>query len=194
MHEFPVVTQYPFYSAALAIIIKRLTHQMQPGGLLAGLKFTSKMMEVEEFGQADIPAIRIAACNIQESHAPGAPSTGNSNSDTPQTSIHDYRLALYTLMENGMIQLSPNGEVKKRGHLDWLGLVLDAIESETDTLAADALPETDARLEDTVMRPIVFRTEELEPIGMLLGSAIHIECYVRNFCRGHRHLTFPDLT
>ncbi len=176
---------YPLYAAALAVMVKRLQFHSGPAQFLEGVGFKQELVSSETVGADKLPALRMLSFGATESHGPGAPSAsqgGPARNNTPQQCEQVWSFMLYTAVPGPMVQEDPeNDKLKKRGVVDYVARILDAIETDTDG-------EVDAQLEQTAMRPITFNVAPGEGSGGVYETVISVNVWTRNFCRGNRRI------
>lgn len=181
----PAINAFPLYAAPFSVVFKRLLAHQEADRLLHGLSFITDLKASEIIGEAQLPALRIMGVFVAETHAPGSRPSGQGMNNTPQKPLQTLQINLYTSLRAGMVQMNPvNEDYRTRGHTEWIARIFDAIETNEDGEAVDAL------LENTMMQPVMFRTQPGESDGLYYESVIFVECYCRNTCRGLRHTLF----
>lgn len=183
------LTDVPQFAAPAWVIFKRLAyHCASAGRLLDGLKwFPVDTVRVETVNT--LPSLQVRLFTMDSKAWAGAPpltaQKGVREANVPFANDCVMRLELATDIKDGFVRTDPTAAGRK-GHYEWLGLVMDAIETNT-------LGNVDSRLEETVGRPIQFSIKEGGAMELTFVSIIEIIYESRPQARGQRSYTFPVL-
>ena len=177
-------------TAAAWVIDKRLTYHTGSGKSLDGLNYdTEGTLKVD--GEDDLPLLQPWSINIVENLWAGAPVSGSTaargNINTVESLDLTFRFA--TTRKNGWFRRDPTDSSASKGFLEWLALVRDAIE---DTAASS--PVADARLLQTLHRPLTISVGDSETSELTFQSYITVSCDLLPYCRGQRANNFPTTT
>jgi hypothetical protein len=154
MNTLPEASKFPVFAAALAVVIRRLTHAHDAGGLLEGMKslqksgkgFPSlaKMSPAETIAARDLPCVRVR--NFQAQAATGHPLESRAlregspalNMDSARVYLQTMQISVLASAECGFMNMDPdNPNSGNLGVYDWACRVLDVIET-SDSGTADA--------------------------------------------------------
>lgn len=177
--------------AAAWVINERLVYHSQPGRLLAGLNYEqTQVFEVD--GEDDLPKLMPWTVGFVENIFSGSPKSASSgrleaNAPVQQTQTLTYRLSCSR--KHGFFRRDPTDTTASKGLMEWLALILDAMET-----TRDGNDGADARLETSLANPISFRITDSETTQLAYHLFIEVDLGVVPWCRGERSFDFPELT
>ena len=162
------------------VIDKRLRFHTTAGEMLAGMTYRS-FPDHEEDGKGSFPYVRTYEMSMEENAGAGAwkgQSTVAAGNQPYEPSITlDMRIAVKRA--NGLCRVDPYDESKGRGLLEWVALVEDAIEIDLDG-------QTDARLEQSCGRPVIFEVSDTEVSQLTWAATLRVKCIMPFLHRGSR--------
>lgn len=168
------------------VVNERLIYHSQNGRMLDGLKYDKEgRMKVD--GYDDMPALQPLSLAHTEEISPGQISGQGSRANTPIAPTVVLTFRLYCARRDFFFRRTPESGGKK-GLLEWVALVCDAIETTTD-----GLDEPDSRLLNTLEKPVSFSTLENDtPSQLAFETFLEVTLPTRHYCRGERSATFPE--
>lgn len=170
--------------APVWVINHRLSRETKAGGLLAGMKH-DPFLRMRVDAPRSLPFVRIASfSDFEGTFGAARPGTGSVNSGTAQTGA--IRIEISCESKHGWVRQNPKAAVQKKGCLEWLALVKDAIETN------DA-GEVDAALDNTLLKPIKLNTVATEISDTVITLVLEAETFTRGFCKADRHQTLGDM-
>jgi hypothetical protein len=146
---------------------ERIIHHCQPAGLLAGLKYDKEGIYKID-GEDDLPLLQPWSISFMENLFAGAPSIATSgdkqaNQPTSESLTLSFRFA--SSRKNGWFRRDPTNTSSKKGMLEWLSLIRDAIETDKEGM-------TDSRLKRGLVKPILYS------IGDSVTTELSFQCYL----------------
>lgn len=176
--QFQFVT--PFW-----VILKRIdfavrkAEGVEPAGSLFGLKWHREGTAHND-GTSDLPSLQPTFADIETAIAGGAQKEADkATANTPLANTITFRLRLRTDTKHGFVRRDPLDPKQKMGHLEWIALILDAIETNEIGLS-------DARLERTIKEPVAFIVREPDFTPLSMESVIEIILKSTSYNRGER--------
>ncbi len=182
------LTDVPLFVAPIWVIFKRLDAACKPGKTLSGMKWKREGVGSND-STSTLPTLQPHFVDLDTSFAIGQPKdNGNhrTRANTPVFNSFIVRLRLRTDTKHGFVREDPTCG-SKLGHLEWVGLVMDAIETADDDAA-------DSCLEQTSRGPIRFSLREPDVTSLTIDSIIEVIVDGRGHQRAERGFTFPDLS
>lgn len=183
-----------FHSIAAAWEInERLIYHMQKGQMLEGLKFDVEgTLKVD--GQDNLPLLQPWGVSISETIFPGASrkSTGFSlpgaagNTPIIETLTLGYKIG--TARKYGFFRRDPTDASARKGLLEWLSLIRDAVETEATVDKA-----IDSRFRLASARPVKFSVTEPETSQLAFWCVLEISLDLQPYCRGERSHPFMPI-
>ena len=170
--------------AAVWEVDKRIVHHCLSGHMLAGLKY-DKEGTFKLDGEDDLPLLQPWAATFSEDYFAGAPHAGisgadKSNQPTSESLVLTYRFA--SSRRNGWMRRDPTNPTQKKGMLEWLSLIRDAIETDVDGV-------TDSRMGKMIVRPVLFSIGETTTTELSFQCFFEAKLDIWPYHRGERHLT-----
>lgn len=184
------LTDIPQFSAAVWTVCSRLQWHSREGGMLHGLKWLKDPAARVDDARS-LPVLQPLRVSYQSEVFAGAPKDekkGISKSNTPLAHDMVLSLGLAVELKHGFVQMDPERQASRKGLLEWVGLIQDAIETGTDAVV-------DARLDNTLYKPVGFALRDPDPgsIELSFHAVLDVILYTRPFCRAERAYTFPEL-
>lgn len=176
-----------FQSVAAAWVInERITFHTQTGGMLAGLKFDKEGIYKID-GEDSLPLLQPWAVQFSESYFAGAPhkdisGANQSNQPVVEDLTLTYRVA--TSRKNGWFRRDPTNPLQKKGLLEWLSLIRDAVETGVDG-------DIDSRLLTGVTKPMLYSIGDTATTDLSFQCFFEIKLQVWPTHRAERSLTRP---
>jgi hypothetical protein len=180
----PTVNDVFRFCAPAWEINERLTFHSQPGGMLAGLKYDPEGTK-QSMGEDSYPSMQFDTFQLTESISAGAPrttDTAKKNSPVAPQQVVKYRCAFSR--QKGLFRRDPTEPSVPKGALDWLALIIDAIET-----TRDGEDSVDTSLGGTVIQPTRVVVEENENTENAFHFFLEITLYPQHHCRGERQTT-----
>jgi hypothetical protein len=174
----PEITEIEMYVRPYWEIQKRLKHHCRDieGRLLRRLNYDAEgIIEVE--GKEDLPYIVPFTMSDTEVIGSGAvPDTltsGSSNVQITQT----FEFMIASFREYGLVRYDPTTVPdRKKGILEWVGAIRDAIETDTDGTK-------DPLLLESVFKPIDFSITDLSVTDLSWQAIMRVECAIPHWSR-----------
>ncbi len=157
-------SSYSVFVAPLAVVLRRLEAAHEPGKILHRMKLAPALSPDitrssalwaaaagEVISNNQLPCLRLRgiACTQETPRMGGARRVGSDGSkmDTPTTTQHQIFISVLSAIPEGFVQPNTEDPHLPPGHYDWVGKVMDAIET-------DSADEGDSTLEHTSTLPI----------------------------------------
>lgn len=170
------------------VILKRIDHAVrkaqgdEPAGPLFGLKWHREGTSHND-GTSDLPSLQPTFADIETRIAGGAQKEADKKTaNTPLDNSITFRLRLRTDTKHGFMRRDALDPKQKMGHLEWIALILDAIET-------NELGLTDSRLERTIKEPVAFIVREPDFTTLSMESVIEIVMVSTSYNRAERSCT-----
>jgi hypothetical protein len=182
-------TQYDNFVAVAAAweLNERLVYHTQPGRMLAGLNYDSEgTLKVD--GHDDLPLLQPWTVQIEEGIAPGAPKAAHAGVTRKNTPVAETMTLVFrfgTSRRDGWFRRDPTLTSARKGFMEWLALVRDAIETDTQG-------DADAALNIGALRPVRFSVRENETTQLAFYCYLEVELLVQHYCRTERASTLPE--
>lgn len=191
------VDSYGAWAAPIAVLMQRVVRAHQPGGLLDGMRSFAKVAKMGETKEQNIlspagvitvtadmlPRLTFGGVSCQEN----IPRFGGSLKDgvvitnlvRELCATHIIQFIIQTDLKAGWICMDPANS-KRRGHYDWIGRLLQAME-----ITAAEVP--DSSLEQSCVEPVRFLVAPGESDSeMYYESIITVEAVTHGFYPGQR--------
>jgi hypothetical protein len=155
--------------------------------MLAGLAYEEEGT-TGALGEDSYPTLQLYTLALDEKIGPGAgraPQSGASKNTTVQNAQTIRFLGRFS-RRSLFLRRNPTDTNASKGMMEWLALILDAIETRRDGTGV-----IDAGLENTVEAPCTVKIEESETTESAFHLYIDITVNTRHHCRGERAYTFP---
>lgn len=170
-------------------INERLNFHCQPGRMLAGLNYDEEGT-TGAMGEDNYPCLQPRTFGLDEGIGPGA-----GRAPAPQASKNTTVMSTQTIRFLGRFsrrdlfqRRDPTNASAPRGMLEWLALIIDAIET-----SRDGTDTIDTGLANTTERPMLVKVDDSESTESAIHLVIDITVYPRHHCRGERSYTFPKV-
>jgi hypothetical protein len=165
-------------------INERLIYHSQPGQILAGLKYDPEGTK-QSMGEDSYPSMQFDTFRLTEGISAGAPRTADhakKNSPVAPQQILRYRCSFSR--QKGLFRRNPAEPSYPKGAMDWLALIIDAIE-----LTRDGEDAVDTSLGGSVIQPTRVTVDENENTESAFHFFLEITLYPQHHCRGERYTT-----
>ena len=163
-------------------IIKRLKFHSRTrgGGMLDGLNYVPEGV-VKSDGAEDFPLIQPDSISFNQERVSDLVNRNRALPPFPLKNRATYTFRLSTNQDYGLISESPRGreDIKLKGYLPWLALVLDAIETNVEGVV-------DTKLCGSLERDLIFEVEQDEATQRSYEAIITIRCDLLLSCAGSR--------
>lgn len=172
--------------AAVWEVDRRIIYHCGAGRMLSGLKYDKEgTMKLD--GEDDLPLLQPWTINFTEEYFAGAPHSAindkkYANQPTIETLTLSFRLA--ASRRNGWIRRDPTNAAQKKGFLEWISLIRDAIETDVDGV-------TDSRMGTGIVKPVLFSTGETTTTELSFQCFLEAKFDVWPYHRGERHMCRP---
>lgn len=177
------VTDIMPLAQALWVIDQRLRFHTGDGEMLDGMTY-AHATEIKEDGEKDLPYIRLFDFTLEEglgvgghSRRDGLPVPSRGNQPASVTLTAQYMVACR--LKHGMFRLDPDDASDGKGLVEWLALVCDAIEIDTDG-------KVDSRLGNTTDVPVAFSVGETQRTGLSWSLVLNVTVELVSVGRGER--------
>lgn len=181
-------TFYDCYQSVAAAweLNERIVYHCQPNGMLAGLKY-DKEGTFKLDGEDDLPLLQPWSVDFTEAHMAGGPRlTQNgpleANQPTADSLTLTFRLA--GSRRAGWFRRDPTSATAKKGLLEWIALIRDAIETRKDG-------STDSRLNAGIVKPVLTSIGDTNTTELSFQCFFEVRLEVWPTYRGERRLTRP---
>lgn len=177
------------FTSALWVIFKRLDRATSTEGCLDKMKWTREGTAIND-SVSNLPNLQPLFVELDSKPAIGAPKNPQGHAtkaNLPVMNSYVLRLRLRTELKHGFVRRDPNNVKEHLGHLEWAGLVMDAIETGDDGLA-------DSQLEQTARGPVSFGLRPPEFSSLAIESIIEVIFDGRAHQRIERGYTFPVMS
>lgn len=182
------ITDHFQFVSPFWVILKRIDHATrkavgdEPAGPLFGLKW-HREGSVQNDGKSDLPSLQPTFADVETRIAGGAQKEADKRTaNTPLDNAITFRMRLRTDTAHGFVRRDALDPKQKMGHLEWVALILDAIET-------NELGQIDSRLEKTIKEPVAFIVREPDFTTLSMESVIEIILKSTSYNRGERSCT-----
>lgn len=167
------------------VMNERLIYHSQTGRMLDGLEYDVEgKLSVD--GYDDYPLLQPWSLSTTENISPGAHDPNATQGSTPIAPTVTVTFRLNCARRDFFFRRDPTLGGKK-GMLEWLALIQDAIERK-----ADGSDQADARLDNTLEEPVSFRLLDSETVSQSsFQSFLEVSLPTRHYCRSQRAHEFP---
>lgn len=182
------LTDVFLFTAPIWVVFKRLDAASKPGKKLEGLKWKREGQSSND-STSSLPTLQPVFVEIDSKLGIGQPKdNGNhrTRANLPLFNSFVVRIRLRTDTKHGFVRADPTDPKQALGHLEWAGLVMDAIETGDDD-------KPDACLEQTLRGPVTFGIREPDMTTLSMESIIEVIFDGRGHQRTERGYTFPPL-
>ena len=174
--------------AAAWVMDNRIRTHVQPGGMLAGLKYDAEGTQKVD-GHDDLPMMQPWTIAIETEASGGAPRGGSQsalkgNQPVAETLTLVFRIA--TARKNGWMRRDATDASSPLGLLEWLALIRDAFERNIDGQTVDS------NMLASAMKPVAFRCRESETSQLSFTVFLEVDLALRHHCRSERAHTLPE--
>lgn len=170
------------------VILKRIDFAVrkasggEPAGRLVDLKW-HREGTTQNDGTSNLPSLQPTFADVETRIAAGAQKEADKKTaNTPVDNSITFRLRLRTDTKHGFVRRDALDEKQKLGHLEWVALILDAIET-------NELGQADSRLERTIKEPVAFIVREPDFTTLSMESVIEIVMVSNTYNRAERSCT-----
>jgi len=173
------ITDAMHWTAAVWELGERLTHHTKNGELLQGLKWIPTNRARAETMDT-LPSLQFRSVSFTQAIFPGARSTETSDMSKLNVVVSDtlvVRLELTSDVDDLWVRRQPGNSQQKKGHMEWMALVRDAIETDTEGVV-------DCSLGGSLCRPIMFAGMEPEGGSLGMTTVIEVTLPLMPNCRG----------
>jgi hypothetical protein len=181
-------TFYDCYQSVAAAweLNERIIHHCQPGGILAGLKY-DKEGTFKVDGEDDLPLLQPWSIDFTEAYFAGGPKLEHNgvpqgNQPTADALTLTFRLAVSR--RAGWFRRDPTSSSAKKGLLEWISLIRDAIEIKNDG-------SIDARLNLGIVRPVLTSIGDTNTTELSFQCFFEVRLDIHPTYRGERRLSRP---
>ena len=181
-------TFYDCYQSVAAAweLNERIIHHCKSDGLLSGLKY-DKEGTLKTDGEDDLPLLQPWSVDFTESFFSGAPTPNTNgvkqaNQPTADTLTLTFRLAVSR--RAGWFRRDPTTPTAKKGILEWIALIRDAIETAKDGTI-------DSRLNSGVVKPVLSLIRETTTTELTFQCFFEVKLDVWPTFRAERRLNRP---
>jgi len=167
---------------AIQVLRSRVIAATATGGILEGLKYRNSLVKVEE-GRDSLPYVTFYDMQWDEtSILTGAQGLNNRKFSVSQG--YTIRMMLSAPLGGGFLRMDPEDTSEPRGLLEWLLLLIDAIENPEGGVVGETAP--DPLLCGTLARPIVCNLVRTDINQLSVSGIIELEMLSMNSDRGQR--------
>jgi hypothetical protein len=174
-------------AAAAWEINERLVFHTQAGQMLAGLNYDKEgTLKVE--GEDDLPVLQPWAVHFNEELFAGAPnvrSQGRSEANQPVAETLTLTFRVATSRRDGWFRRDPTDTTKRKGLIEWLALIRDAIETPTTGTVPDS------RFVGGASKPVTYSIPETKTSQLSFQCSLDVTVMLRPVCRAERSFTMP---
>lgn len=183
----------PVFAAPLFILFKRLSYQ-KASGMLSGitLEFSSVSRIVSD---SDCPILIFRGVSSDPEERSGTvlpEQKGNDRMNSVSGETMTLRFELITKASNGWVNMGYDGtdgdQTLKKGHLEWLALVLDSMETRHGGSGI-----VDSSLDGALMYPFRAITSEPEEGVVSMTSTITVVARTISRCRAQRSMGLDSI-
>lgn len=165
---------------------ERIIYHCQPGNMLAGLKY-DKEGTYKVDGEDDLPLLQPWSISFMENIFAGAPSSstqGVSQANVPTSESLTLTFRFATSRRSGWFRRDPTNASSKKGMLEWISLIRDAIETNKQGAI-------DSRLNCGLVKPVLYSIGESVTTEMAFQCYLEIRLEVWPTYRAERRLSRP---
>lgn len=175
------LVQIPQFSAPVWLMFHRLDWHVRPGGMLDGLKW-HREGNVRVDGSKDLPSVQPLRISVDSAIHPGAPRPERNNpafANTPLSNTIVVSLAIAVDQKHGFVERDPSKNNSRKGLLDWAGLLMDAIETDTQGVV-------DCKFSKSCAKPVSFQLREPDPGELSFAAVLDVVLTSDGFHRAER--------
>jgi hypothetical protein len=165
-------------------INERLIYHSQPGGMLAGLRYDVEGTK-QSMGEDSYPAMQFEGLQLREAISPGGPRTADhTKKNAPVAPMQTLRYRCSFSRTKLLFRRNPLDATSPKGAMEWLALIIDAIETTRDGLAT-----IDTSLDGSIVKPTEILVEENDNTESAYHFILEVSLYPQPHCRGERQTT-----
>jgi hypothetical protein len=177
----PEIYEIEMYSRPFWEIKRRLAYHCRDieGRRCRKLKFDAEGV-IEADGTEDLPFILPFTMTDTETIGAGAVPQGFASGSSNVLITQTFEFMIASRREFGLVRSDPTTEAeKKRGILEWIAAIRDAIETDTDG-------SVDPLLKESVYKPIEFNVTDLSVTELSWTAIMRVTCSIPHWTRRGR--------